>query len=216
MAEHGVDGPVGRKGIEQPRAKRSQRRRAGGQVATQPPRPASAQQIARQQERPVAAEDRAHQQRHVGAKGQIDCQHQRLADQGMEEVISIEHQVDAQGIPDQLRVQRAGERIDQRVLEVPDVPEEGRLVIRPLRYAGDVRRQMTDQRPRQDQRQQRIEGENKAMVALRFRFHACRLVWRPAPRRLPRVASVYHSAAGKPETARRMRQRAPRYGKIAA
>ena len=76
---------------------------------------------------------------------------QRLGDDGVEEVVGVEDEVNAQWIVDQIRMQRRREVVDQAVFEVPDVPHEGGFVESPLRYTGNPRKDPQRQRPREDQ-----------------------------------------------------------------
>jgi hypothetical protein len=82
------------------------------------------QYVTRQQIRAEAAEDRRQEQGDIARQWDVGRQEQRQRDDGVEEVEGVEDQVDAQRIPDQLRVERAGAQIEQSVLEIPDVPAE--------------------------------------------------------------------------------------------
>jgi hypothetical protein len=81
------------------------------------------------------------------------------------EVVSVEDQVDAEREPDQLAVQRRLKIVDQRVLELPDVPDEGRFIERPLRHTRHVRRQVQNQRPGEQHRKQAVEAKRQQMAA---------------------------------------------------
>ncbi len=95
----------------------------------------------------VAAEHGAGQQGEVAGAGQVEGQGQGHRSQDMIEVIGVEHQVDAQREPDQIRVQGRAQIVDQGIFEIPDVPDEGGLVESPLGYARHMGCQVGKQRP---------------------------------------------------------------------
>jgi len=76
------------------------------------------------------------------------------------DVAADQDQVDAQGVPDQFGVQWAGVQVQQGVLEIPDIPAEGRFVEGPGRGAGHPITQERGNRPRQDERQEGEDAED--------------------------------------------------------
>jgi hypothetical protein len=83
----------------------------------------------------------------------------------VKEVIGVEDEVDAEGIPDQLTVKGAGEVIDQSMFEIPDIPQECRFVKGPLGDARNMGGEVARQRPGQQQREQGIEAQDERMAA---------------------------------------------------
>ncbi len=113
-----------------------------------------------EQEDAVAAEDSSGEQRQVAGEGQVGGQHQGLGEERVKEVIGVEDEVDAKRVPDEVAVQRAAEVVDEGGLEIPGIPQEGGFVEGPLGNAGNGGSQSGRQRPRENQRQQGIEGED--------------------------------------------------------
>ena len=70
----------------------------------------------RQQVGAESAQDGGYQERDVARQRQIESQLQRQGNRRVEEVIGIEDQINAEGVPDQLAVQRVGPQVQEGML----------------------------------------------------------------------------------------------------
>lgn len=135
------------------------------------------QQITRQQVAAIAPHDVREQNDQIRGQRQGQGQLERQAEHPVEQVQRIRYQVDAQRIEDVIGVQRGLAQVEQAELEPPQIPNESVLVEGPRRAADGARGEMRRQRPRQSQRQQRIQGEHKDMGIVSFpdriTFHFC-------------------------------------------
>ena len=116
------------------------------------------QQILGEQESAVAAEGGAEEDSSVAGKDESHGQVQGLGEQGIEEIVGVEDEIDAQRVVDQVAVQGRGQIVDERVFEVPDVPDEGGFVVGPLGHAGHRIKDAQGQGPGEDDGQERKES----------------------------------------------------------